>query len=474
MNVLLIEPPPMGKLSVQRVRGCIGTAKSDIVWPPLDLMMVAGYLRDLGIEASICDAHTLKLTDEEIKEAIKKENPRLVVFNSCITSIDSDVRVAKIAKELSNSIITAAFGVNIVALPEETLKKHRYLDIAIYSSDPEPIVADIVKFNYIYKEVQGICFREDGNIVRNEPAALKMNLDELGIPAHDQIDKNLYKDPLAKRQPMTIVSAQRGCCNRCTYCMSILHGKYRKRSIPHVIKELKQIERLGFREIMFFDCGLTNDIPWADNLFEEMIKERIGLTWWCTARSDKLNEQIFKKMKLAGCHSVGIGMESVDPVILANVKKRISPEIVKQRVQEAKKAGICAILYFMFGLPGETKKTIRDNINFAKTSGAGLVTFGIATPHPGTPFYDYMKNSGYLSTDDWSKYDPVKIPVYNYPNLSAQEIFAASRRAYRSFYLRPCYIIKRLFSRHTFWQVLNDLSNFKVFFKRYILKSKRQ
>lgn len=469
MEILLIEPPPMGKFGNLRIHGCIGTSKTEIIWPPLDLMMIAGYLRKIGIDSTVFDAHTLRSTDEEIRDLIKKERPCMLVFNTSLTTVYNDMKLAEIAKSVSGSILTVAHGANLKALPEETLRENPFLDVAIYS-DPEPVVGDLAKANYNPVNIKGLCYRDNGVIKRNEPYPF-MDLDEFGFPTHDKITIELYRDPLAKRRPMTIVMAQRGCINACTYCMATLYGKWRKRSVSHVIEELKWIVGLGFKEAMFFDCGLTNDLKWANELLDKMIENKIDLTWWCTARSDRLNSDILKKMKSAGCHSVGVGVESADPTIIRNVRKNIDHKEMKNVVSEVKKIGLNIVAYFMLGLPGETHKTIEKTLNFAKKLGTDMVTFGIATPHPGTGFYRYVEENNYLTTKDWSKYDPNLKPVYNYPQLSADEIYNASMKAYRSFYLRPSYMANRFLKIRSFLQIRNTFQNFLAFMRRYVMKS---
>ncbi|MCK5512740.1 MAG: radical SAM protein, partial [Thermodesulfovibrionia bacterium] len=91
--------------------------------------------------------------------------------------------------------------------------------------------------------------------------------------------------------------------------------------------------------------------------------------------------------------------------------------------------------------------------------------------HPGTKFYEHLDNRGYLITKDWSQYDPLKPPVYNYPGLTSAEIETARNKGYMSFYLRPSYILKRFLSQRKLFDVINNFKNFVGFMKRYVLKT---
>ena len=471
MDVLLIEPPPTNKFGNMRQFGSIGTYKAEIAYPPIDLMKIAGYLRKSDIESSLFDANTLKASIDDVSKLIEKDPPRLVVFTTSTTALKKDMLVAKRVKEFSKDIITATFGAHLKGAPVQTLEENESLDIAIYG-DPENVVKELVQKEYKISDVKGIYYRKDGKIIKNGPHPSVDNLDEYGIAAHDLIDPGLYHDPFSKRKPLTITYGQIGCINNCTYCMSTLYGNLRMRSVPHFFEELKFIVQLGFKEVFFIDCGFTNNLKWANDLVDLMIKEQLDLTWWCLSRADHLNEEILGKMKAAGCHSVGIGVESANLKIIDNVKKKVDLKEVDDIVKIAHKLKLRVLLYFQYGLPGESKETMQETLDYALNSKADLVTFGVATPVPGTEFYDDIKEGNLFITDDWNKFDPAQKPVYGYDHLKADEMFAFSKKAYKAFYMRPSFIIKRFLSQRSFNDILSNINNFKSFVRRMFGKQK--
>lgn len=467
MDILLIEPPPTSRYGTMRQYGSIGTYKADIAYPPIDLLKIAGYLRKSHIDSLVYDANTQKATVDDVGKLIEKETPKLVVFTTSTTAINKDIKVARKAKEISKDIITATFGAHIKGVPSETLKDNPCLDIAIYG-DPEPVVRELVQKKYRIQEVKGIYYRQGKEIIKNNPSPIINNLDEYGIAAHDMITPGLYHDPFSRRSPVTITYGQIGCINRCSYCMSQLYSTdgLRMRSVSHFMQELKFIESLGFKEVFFIDCGFTNNLKWANSLLDEMLKNPLDLTWWCLSRADHLNTDILIKLKNAGCHSLGIGVESANPGIIENVGKKISIQNIRKIIEAAHKLKIRILLYFQFGLPGETRKTMEETLDFALKSGADLVTFGIATPVPGTEFYNYIKEKNLFITDDWSKFDPALAPVYSYPDLKSEEIFEFSKRAYKAFYLRPSFVFKRFIKQRSISEIKNNWNNFHQFINR--------
>jgi anaerobic magnesium-protoporphyrin IX monomethyl ester cyclase len=333
------------------------------------------------------------------------------------------------------------------------------LDVAIYQ-DAEMVARQLVEKGFDLGRVEGIYRRKGEKIVKNNPHRQVMNLDEYGIAAHDMIDPSLYHDPLSRRSPLTITYSQTGCVNECSYCMSQLYKPLRTRSVPHFMKELRLIKKLGFKEVFFIDCGITNNHAWAREFLDGLIAENLGLSWWGLSRADRLTEQLLSKMKEAGCHSVGVGVESANAEIISNVGKKVDLAQVLRVVGWAHRLGMRVLLYFQFGLPGETRVTMQESLDFALKSNADLVTFGIATPVPGTGFYEYIKERNLFITRDWSKFDPALAPVFSYPDLSSAEIYAFSRQAYRSFYLRPSFILRRFFEQRSLKDLRDNWENF--------------
>ncbi|HHT9153404.1 MAG TPA: B12-binding domain-containing radical SAM protein [Candidatus Hypogeohydataceae bacterium YC40] len=468
MEILLVEPPAVTDMGSLRVLGSIGTFKADMAWPPLDLMIISGLLEEHKISSTIYDANTLRATFVDLSKKIQEEDPKMVVFTTSTTSIMHDIKVAKVVKDVSDKILTVAIGTHVMALPEETLKEIAYLDVCVYSEAELPIL-DIIREEYKLANVKGIAYRRGDNIIRNAPHPLCHNMDEFGFPSHNKIPLELYRDPLMHKSPMTITYGQRGCINRCSYCCSPFYGPLRHRTIDHLIKELKWIEELGIKEIRFFDPGFTNNLIWAEKLLDRMKVEGFNLSWICNARADRLPDEILVKMRENGCHAISIGGESGDPTILKNVKKNVTTEMIESAVDRTRGAGISPMVYFMMGLPGETSETAQRTIDFAKKLGPDIVTFGVATPHPGTEFYNYIKEKGYFKDYDWSQYDPNKRPVFSYPEFSSEEIYETMKRGYQSFYLRPSYILKRIASIRTPLDIKNNFRNFVGFLQRYVM-----
>ena len=275
-------------------------------------------------------------------------------------------------------------------------------------------------------KARGIYYRNRSReIVKTEDQPPLTDIDVLGFPSHDKLEKEIYRDPVTKRFPKTMVMGQKACINNCSFCCQpAFFGAplIRKRSVEHFLEELEWVQKLGFREVMFNDATITADMEWAARLFEGMVSKGIDLTWNCSTRADRVNGEILGLMKRAGCHTIAIGMESTDPGVLKNIRKNITPEQIRNAVSLIRKSGMDSIVFCVIGFPGETRESIETTVDFLKTLDTTYITLGLAVPAPGTDFYRYVDQNGYLLTKDWSRYDPLQKPVFSYPALSAEEM----------------------------------------------------
>ena len=478
MNILIIEPPAVSPFGNQRIFGGNGSSKSDFRKPPLDLMMISGYLRKEGFDNTLLDANASRMTLDQVKQIIRETSPEVVLYSTSTCTIHKDLLISVIAKEVNPAIVTVAIGTHVMAIPEEVFGASEALDAAVISSEWEQAALNIVRNISDLKTAKGIMFRDtDGQIIKTDEQSPMEDLDDLGFPAHDKLDNTLYGDPTSKRFPKTMVMGQKACINNCSFCCQpAFFGAphVRRRSVGHFLKELKWVQELGYQEVMFNDATLTSDKEWARELFEGMLADNIDLAWNCSTRADCVDSEILALMKKTGCHTIAMGMESVDPIVLKNIRKNVNPEQIREVVAMIKKHGMNTVLFCVIGFPGETEASINTTINFLTKLDTTFITLGIAVPVPGTDFYRYVEENGYLLTKDWSRYDPMQPPVFSYPELSAEKIAYYSAHGLRKFYLRPSYILDRLKSIRSISDLAGYFNNFIGFMKRYVLPKNNQ
>jgi len=115
---------------------------------------------------------------------------------------------------------------------------------------------------------------------------------------------------------------------------------------------------------------------------------------------------------------------------------------------------ISVLGYFILGLPGETRDMAEQTIRLARSLRIDVASFAIATPDIGTRLREEAIARGWIPADLQS-FDSTEPPLIASGDMTAAEIWSLRRRAVRSFYLRPSYMLRAL-GRLRSW---NDLKN---------------
>ena len=170
-------------------------------------------------------------------------------------------------------------------------------------------------------------------------------------------------------------------------------------------------------------------------------------------RQPSISLRFLESMKKAGCIIIRYGVESGNQGVLDRCHKMITLDQMRKAFKLTHEVGIQTHATVMFGLPGETRETIKETINFVLELEPDYVQFAIATPYPGTEFYKEAEKEGWLIAKKWTDFDPIHNSVIEYPNLSKKEIEEAVITAYKKFYLRSKYILKRVKNIRSIGQV---------------------
>jgi radical SAM superfamily enzyme YgiQ (UPF0313 family) len=250
------------------------------------------------------------------------------------------------------------------------------------------------------------------------------------------------------KHPYVSIYTSRGCPARCVFCLwpQTFSGRVmRTRSPQNVYEEVLWIkENLPqVKEISFDDDTFSADKKHAIAV-ARLIKP-LKVSWVINARAN-CDYETLKEMRDAGLHHVVVGYESGNEQILKNIKKGVSKAQAIEFTKNCKKLGITIHGAFIMGLPGETLETIKETIAYAISLNLSSIQVSLASPYPGTEFYDLCKKEGWISSDSFLDATGHQKCVINYPELSNQEIFDGVELFYKKFYFRPRYIARSIFS----------------------------
>lgn len=476
MKVFFLNPPfksEYGKFSRENRSPTV--TRSGTLYYPLWLIYSAAVCENDGFDVEFLDAPAFPMNDNQAFEYIKQHasGAKLFVVNTSTPSIVNDTAYGDKLKELYPDAFVMLVGTHPSALPAETLESSIRID-AVARHEYDYIVRDVaraIRDDNDPFEVRGLTYRKNGEINENSDMPYIENIDEIPFLSKF-VKKHLnYKDYFfaAGEYPEIQIFTGRGCMARCTFCVypQTMHGHgYRMRSAENVVAELEYIANNfpDVKEIVFEDDTFTILKDRVIKICELMIEKGLNkrFRWLCNARVN-LDLETMQIMKKAGCHLIIPGIESGSEEILKNIHKGTTLKQVHQYCENAKKAGLMVHACYMVGNEGETKETMQKTLDLALELNTDTAQFYPLLPFPGTKSYDWAKSNGYLhgGYTDYVKEDGTINSLLNLPGLSGEEMVEFCDMARKKYYMRPRYIMHRL------WMGLKDPQDLKRSLKAF-------
>jgi hopanoid biosynthesis associated radical SAM protein HpnJ len=441
MKTLFLNPP-----SYEGFDGGAGAryqARREVrsFWYPTWLAQAAALVPD----STLIDAPPDELTLTDVLRRAAGND--LIVIHTSTPSLIQDARTAAALKDAQPGVRIGFVGAHTMVLPEETLRAAPAVDF-VTTGEFDYAVRDIAA-GAAYPDVAGIAYRVDGAIRRTA----------LQPPIHDLDAFPFVTDVYARsltieryyigylQHPYVSLYTGRGCRSRCTFCLwpqTIAGHTYRTRSVDHVVAEMAHAQRLfpQVREFFFDDDTFTDDRPRAEAIARGL--GRLGMTWSCNAKANVPFETL-KILKDNGLRLLLVGFETGSQAILNNIRKGTRIDRAVEFMRDCHRLGILVHGTFIVGLPGETRATIEQTIDFAKAIDPYSLQVSLAAPYPGTELYRQAQEQGWLPAEraDGLVQDAgIQEAVLSYDGLSSEEMHAALERFYRAYYLRPRPILR--------------------------------
>ncbi|MCX6731762.1 MAG: radical SAM protein [Candidatus Parcubacteria bacterium] len=449
-------------------------SRADELIPPFSLGYLATAIRK-NHNVEILDGIKEKLTLGKLEKILREKNPDIIgiqVFTFHIATTKDYLRLIKRVLPKTKIILG---GPHPSARPDDIFGFFPEADWA-FKGEAEIGLAkllDLVAEGGTSGEnlvgVPGLIWRDGDRTIINEQIFIE-NLDELGMPSWDLIRPDTY--PLAphggffKNYPIAPIIISRGCPFSCTYCAGHLVSgkKIRFRGADNVIEEIKILyHQYGIREIHIEDDNFTFNRNLVMDFCRKLKEDNLNISWTCPngVRLDTLDKVLLLAMKDAGLYSISVGIESGSERILKDMKKNLTKETIKEKINLIRECGLDVSGFFIIGYPTETKDDIMETIDFARSLDLKRAGFSLFKPFPGTEITRNLIEKGELkeiSDEDWTRFvlaDAVYAPI----GFTREEMKKLRRKALLRFYLRPKIVIK-------FIKEIRNLTHLKLIMKR--------
>jgi radical SAM superfamily enzyme YgiQ (UPF0313 family) len=403
-----------------------------VPFPPIGSLSIFNYLRENGnfdVEFYNIDAN--RPSYEEVLAHIEKAAPDVLGISAVVSTAYAYTKKLSldVKKFLPNTLIVV--GGSLAASAEILLHKTG-TDLCVLG-EGEKVFLNIV--NQAEKSrsmdgfalIPGIMMKDEKGQLLNSGYEKALSRDEIYnvdwsvleessgmdifLQAAEEGDSWLNTDPRPQevhRQGKKIhhgIVGSKGCVARCTFCHRWDKGI---RYIPPNLVLERIDDLIENHNVGFFNLGDENfgtDKKWLKE-FCEGIKKRDIIWRVAGMRVNCISPESISMMKDAGCVSILYGMETGSERMLKVMEKKTTVEDNYKAMEWTVGANLWTGIQLVIGMPGENPETIRETIEFCKTSqtlspnqSPNDLSVNYAQALPGTPLYEFARNKGLIGTD---------------------------------------------------------------------------
>ena len=448
MKVLLINPP--------RENEIIGNNPSIIeeergVNPPLGLLYIAAYAEKHTSHAiAVMDCQVERIDYSTLPKKIADFKPDVVGITAMTMTMIDVLKTAIIVKKANENTTVVLGGPHVNLFPEETINLDK-VDFLVLG-EGEKIFSDFlnsIENKLLLKNISGIVFKDNNKIINTGSRSFIRDLDAIPFPARHLVPYKKYNSLLSSGKVVTTIFTSRGCPYKCSFCDRPHLGKlFRARSAMNVVDEIEECVNMEISDFLFYDDTFSVNKKRVIDICSEIVKRKLDIGWDIRTRVDTVDEEIIKHLKMAGCQGIHYGIEAGSKKIINILNKGISIEQSKKVFDLTRKYKIPILAYFMIGNPSETLEDIYKTFKVIKYLNPDYLHMTILTPLPGTQIYFDGLKKGIIKKDYWREFATNLrsdfIPPHWDELFTRDELNDLLVRGYRSFYLNPLYILKRI------------------------------
>src|SRR5438876_3141142 len=377
-------------------------------------------------EVLLIDGNARPMNEQQLVRFIQEKQIGLVGIGAMTRMIARAYRMADAIRAAGVPVVMG--GPHVTEVPDEALGRDggpRHADaVALGEADETwpQIVADAAsgQLEEIYKPVD-----ETGK--ERKPSLQPYPVipwDKLDLEQFNMVPKVLR--PLLERHGsgwqsdhLVPIESGRGCPYGCEFCTvtGFFGDSIRFRTNESVVDELLRLKRHARKNrrqvfVFFIDDNFAINIKRTKSLLRDIIAAGAQLPWTAQISANLLRDEELVDL-IAASHGkwIFIGMESIDPVNLADVNKSFNkPGEYAAVLNRLARRNIYAITSFIFGLDNDTPGVADRTLEQIESWPPGLPVFGQLTPFPATPLYNRLLKAGRLTRPKhWLEFAPYQM-----------------------------------------------------------------
>ncbi|MBT0663718.1 radical SAM protein [Geobacter pelophilus] len=413
---------------------------------PFYLACSAAKLQESGFDVHTLDAIALDLSERSFLEMAAKIKPDLLFFEVTTPTINYDLKLLVKIREVIPDAIISIGGAHATTFAEQILADNPVIDV-IFQGEYELALNDLALSYSDSQNRPRRCVIPRRAIGDNNVTSLS----GVPFPAYDMFpirdksDPTVYWDGFCQLYPAIQMQTSRGCPNQCYFCLwnSVIydHGAYRVYDPELVVAKMADLVTVyKAKEIYFDDDSFTVKKSHVVAICNALTRQNINVKWSCMADVAHLDEQLLQTMSLAGCIGIKFGVESGSNKVLKHVGKPVDLTMVQNIVRCCRKFNIKSHATFTIGLLEESEHDVQQTLAYAAALGADSIQISIATPFPGTRFYDTLQKQGLVSERGWEEFDGKCSAINLSPLLDRGRVEELRKRAMLRWLLKTVFI----------------------------------
>lgn len=364
---------------------------------PLGIMSLAAFLKRHGHRCEFLDL----AFEKQLSLKVKELDPDIIAY-SITTGRHGFYRKLNLELKKANDFVSIFGGPHATFFPD--FIQEEGVDVVCRGEGEGALLdlANALDGGQDFSTTPNLWVKAGHTIHRNPLRPLIADLDTLPFVDRGMVNKYEHYRKLHRRMVLT----GRGCPFKCTYCFNhAYHNLYRgmghivrKRSVDHVISELKTIlERDPPKRFQFVDDTFILDHQWCIEFCHRYSAE-IRLPFIVYTRVNLVTEDIVRRLKSAGCITILYAIESGNDDIRNRVLKRnISRQQILDAARLFRKYDVRTYAQNMVGLPDETLASAMDTIELNIACRPDYAWNSIFQPYPMTDLWQYCEENGYLT-----------------------------------------------------------------------------
>jgi anaerobic magnesium-protoporphyrin IX monomethyl ester cyclase len=339
-----------------------------------------------------------------LTRTLRKIRPDLVGLSAMAWQYDTCVRLAKLTKRLLPGVKVVIGGYHATLMSGEIAEspEAEWIDFMIRGEGEEACrrLVNALDGKDQLSTIPSLSYKEGHHFVHN-PRGKPLDLSRLKLPIRDK--RRLTWGYHVMNSKVEVIETSRGCTRACSFCsMKHMYGRtFRTFPIQRVLADLDDIYyKRKTRWVFLVDDNMVLDPKRVIRLCDAIVERKyrnLNLVVQADCISMAQNEEMARKMALAGFKSVFLGIESASMANLETAGKANVSVAARKAVEHCHRYGMMVIAGMIFGFPQDNEEDVIRNYEFLNSIGADGAYCQILTPYPKTEMRRLLIDQGLVT-----------------------------------------------------------------------------